>query len=152
MAVTLAWIGDGVPRMEVAHVERQGADIAAEGTQLGATYELRYRLEPDVLALELVGQRSVEVELGDADFFDLGWSPLFNSLPVLRDGLLHGGPARDYVMQWIDVPTLEVSQSTQRYMPLGNGVIRFRAGAFVADIRFDDDGYVVQYPGIGTRL
>jgi hypothetical protein len=152
VAATLAWIGDGAPRMEVARVERNGAMLTAEGTQLGAGYELRYRLASRVLSLELVGERSLEVELGDADFFDLGWSPLFNSLPVLRDDLLRGGPARDYVMRWVDVPTLEVSRSAQRYEPLGGGLVRFSAGGFEADIRFDENGYVVDYPGIGSRV
>ena len=152
MAVTLAWIGDGAPRMEVARVERDGTGLTAEGTQLGATYELRYRLASEVLSLELVGERSLDVELGDADFFDLGWSPLFNSLPVLRDDLLRSGPARDYTMRWVDVPSLEASRSAQQYEPLGNGLVRFRAGAFEADIRFDADGYVVEYPGIGSRV
>src|SRR5581483_10004336 len=115
MPTSLAWIGDAAPRMEVARVERRDRDIAAVGTQLGAVYELRYRLEPDRLALELVGAKAVELTLDDADFFDLGWSPLFNSLPVIRDGLLEPGPARDYVMRWIDVPSLEVSISHQRY-------------------------------------
>lgn len=152
MPVTLAWIGDGAPRMEVAHVERNGTALTAEGTQLGATYELRYRVASDKLRLELVGERPIEIELGDADFFDLGWSPLFNSLPVLRDGLLPRGPAHDYVMRWVDVPSLEVSRSAQRYEPLGDGLVRFRAGAFEADIRFDEDGYVLDYPGIGKRV
>jgi uncharacterized protein len=96
-----------------------------------------------------IGSRTT---LGDADFLDLGWSPLFNSLPVLRDDLLRRGPTHDYVMRWVDVPTLEVSRSQQRYELLGDGLVRFRGGGFTADIRFDDDGYVVHYPGIGTRV
>jgi uncharacterized protein len=149
--VTLAWVGDGAPRMEVAHVEREAGLLTAVGTQLGAAYELRYRLERSTLFLDLVGRRSLELELGDADFFDLGWSPLFNSLPVMRDGLLQIGPPRDYVMRWVDVPTLEVSRSEQRYEPLGDGAVRFSAGQFTADIRFDAEGFVVDYPGIATR-
>lgn len=148
----LAWAGDGAPRMEVAHVERRGFDLTAVGTQLGPTYELRYRLQPGRLSLEVVGQRSVEVELADADFFDLGWSPLFNSLPVIRDELLEGGPARVYEMRWIDVPSLTVSLSEQRYEPLGDGRVRFSAGDFVADIRFDRAGFVLEYPGIAVRV
>jgi hypothetical protein len=149
--ITLAWVGDGAPRMEVAHVELLGNDLAAVGTQLGAAYELRYRLDPDVLRVEVLGGRSLEVALGDADFFDLGWSPLFNSLPVLRDRLLERGPARDYVMQWVDVPSLELSTSEQRYEPLGGGLVRFRSGSFGADIQFDEQGFVVDYPGIARR-
>ena len=137
--------------MEVAHVEAVVPQFVARGTQLGATYELRYRLEHEALHLELVGGPTLDLELDGADFFDLGWSPLFNSLPVVRDGLLEPGPPRDYVMRWVDVPSLEVSLSEQRYEPLGNGVVRFRAGDFVSDISFDSDGFVVSYPGIGAR-
>lgn len=137
--------------MEVAHVERHGAELVAVGTQLGAVYELRYRLEPDLLRLELVGQRSLEVSLDDADFFDLGWSPVFNSLPVIRHRLLESAGARDYVMQWVDVPSLEVTKSVQRYEPLDSGLIRFRSGSFTADIRFDANEFVVDYPGIARR-
>jgi hypothetical protein len=147
----LAWIGDGEPRMEVARVELAGRDLSAVGTQLGTVYELRYRLDGRFLTLEVTGQRSVELELVDADFFDLGFSPLFNSLPVLRDGLLDAGPPRDYVMSWVDVPSLEVSRSEQRYEPLGGGVVRFSAGDFISDIQFDEAGFVVRYPGIATR-
>jgi hypothetical protein len=150
--VTLAWVGDGAPRMEVAHVSRDGRGIVVSGTQLGAAYELRYRLEPGALFLDVVGERSLEVELGDADFYDLGWSPMFNSLPVLRDGLMVAGPPRDYTMRWVDVPSLEVSESRQRYAPLGAGRIRFSAGAFTADIEFDDAGFVTKYPGIALRV
>ncbi len=151
MGTRLAWIGDGAARMEVAHVEQTEPELWATGTQLGATYELRYRLEQGALHLELVGERALELELDGADFFDLGYSPLFNSLPVIRDRLLEPGPPRDYVMRWVDVPSLEVSLSKQRYEPLGNGVVRFRAGDFVSDITFDADGFVLSYPGIGAR-
>jgi hypothetical protein len=146
-----AWIGEGAPRMEVAHVERHGRELTAFGTQVGAVYELRYRLEPQTLSLDLVGERSAEIALGDADFFDLGWSPLFNSLPVIRDGLLRSETPRDYIMRWVDVPSLEVSESRQRYEPLGNARVRFRSGSFSADIQFDGHGFVMSYPGIARR-
>jgi len=137
--------------MEVAHLERRAGGFTAIGTQLGSVYELRYQLNVGRLALDLVGQRSLELDLGDADFFDLGWSPLFNSLPVIRDRLLELGPPRDYVMCWVDVPTLEVMRSEQRYEPLGHGRVRFTAGSFAAEIQFDEDGFVLDYPGIATR-
>lgn len=150
--VTLAWVGDGAHRMEVAHAERRGTELTAVGTQLGAVYELRYWLEPDLLRLELVGHRALEVPLDDADFFDLGWSPLFNSLPVIRDRLLEPGSSRDYVMRWVEVPSLEVTMSNQRYEPLGNRLIRFRSGSFTADIEFDENEFVIDYPGIARRV
>jgi hypothetical protein len=138
--------------MEVAHVEAVAPEFVAHGTQLGAAYELRYRLEQGALQLELVGEQKLELELEGADFFDLGWSPLFNSLPAIRDRLLEPGPPRDYLMRWVEVPSLRVSVSEQRYEPLGNGVVRFRAGDFVSDITFDSDGFVVSYPGIAQLV
>jgi hypothetical protein len=138
--------------MEVAHVITSEPTLRASGTQLGASYELRYWVEPQTLRLDLVGQRQLELSLGDADFFDLGFSPLFNSLPVLRDRLLVGGFPREYLMSWVDVPTLDVHLSEQRYAPLGDGVVRFSAGDFTSDIRFDQAGFVVSYPGIAMRV
>ena len=107
------------PRMEVAHVERHDNGLTALGTQLCAIYELRYRLEPHVLSLERVGERSLDVQLGDADYLDLGWSPLFNSLPVMGDELLELGPPREYKTRRVDVPSLEISISEQLHEPLG---------------------------------
>lgn len=150
--MTLAWMGVGAPRMEIARAERRGRDLVAEGTQLGSSYELRYRLEPGLLALELVGERSLDVDLCGADFFDLGYSPLFNSLPIIRDGLLDAGPARVYVMRWVDVPSLELRRSEQRYEPLGNAVVRFQTEGFTAEIQFDAAGFVLDYPGLAQRV
>ena len=48
-------MGLDAPRMEIARVEVDGADLRAEGTQIGVAYELRYRLEGGALDLETVG-------------------------------------------------------------------------------------------------
>jgi hypothetical protein len=138
--------------MEIARVELSGAEATVAGTQLGVSYELRYALEPGLLTLELVGSRTLEVTLDELDFFDLGLSPLFNSLPVWRDRLLDHGVARDYVMRFVSVPELTVTESEQRYEPLGEGRLRFRSGDFTADLTFDDEGVVVRYEGLAERL
>lgn len=150
--VTVVWRGLDAPRMEIVRVERGGPGLRAVGTQVGATYELRYLLVGDHLSLDLVGERTLEVDLGGRDFFDLGYSPLFNSLPVWRDGLLEEGPTRTYTMRWISVPDLAVDESAQEYDPLGRGAVRFRAGAFAAAISFDADGYVLRYEGLAERV
>ena len=139
--------------MEIAYVELgvRGAPRAS-GTQIGNAYELRYELEPEVLRLEVVGDRRLEVGLEGCDFFDLAYSPLLNSLPVLRDDLLDGGEARDYLMRWVSVPDLETHESRQRYESVGNRTIRFSTDGFVAEIRFDDDGLVRHYEGLAERV
>jgi hypothetical protein len=134
--------------MEIARAELTADGLRARGTQIGVAYELRYELEPGWLRAQIVEGASIEVGLDGSDFFDVGYSPLFNSLPVL-DGLKE---PREFVMAWVDVPSLEVSRSEQRYEPLGHGVVRFSSGSFVADIQFDQDGFVTYYPGLAERL
>jgi uncharacterized protein len=145
---TLVWRGLDAPRMEIAHVRVDGASLFARGTQIGVAYELRYELEPGRLSAEIVGGPRVQLELDDTDFFDLGYSPLFNSLPVLA-GLAE---ASDFVMTWVDVPSLDVTRSEQRYEPLPGGIVRYSSGSFTADIEFDADGFVVHYPGLAERV
>jgi uncharacterized protein len=145
---TVVWAGLDEPRMEIAHVELEGTTLRARGTQIGVAYELRYELEPGRLRAEVVGGASIDVGVGEADFFDLAFSPLFNSLPVL------GGLERasDFVMSFVDVPSLEVERAEQRYEPLGAGRVRFRSGSFTAELEFGEDGLVTFYEGLARRV
>jgi uncharacterized protein len=145
---TLVWRGLDLPLMEIAEAEVTAEGLSARGTQIGVSYELRYELEPGRLQAEVVGGRRIDLGLEGTDFFDLGFSPLFNSLPVLA-GL---DEPTDFVMSFVEVPSLEVSRSDQRYEPLGGGVIRYRSGSFVADITFDADGFVVHYEKLAERV
>jgi len=162
---TCAWRGDGF--FELAFVALREDGLSAHGTQLRSDSRLAYVLETahafvsERLQLELEdagGVRTLDLRRGagvvrdDVLDFDLQDSPLFNSLPVLRDRLLEGGDARAYTMAFVHVPELAVEKSEQRYIPLGSRVVRFRAGEFTADIEFDADGFVVRYPGIGERV
>jgi hypothetical protein len=90
--------------------------------------------------------------LADALDCDLGSSPLFNSLPVLRHDMQEGGEAVDFVMAWISVPDLEVRRSEQRYTPHGGGRVNYASGDFSADIHFDDHGLVRLYEGFLERV
>ena len=130
--------------MEIARVDGE----RARGTQIGVAYELRYELEPGLLRLEVVDGPTAEIRLNGADFFDLAFSPLFNSLPLWAG--LEG--SRDFTMRFVDVPSLEVSESVQRYEPLGDGRVRFRSGAFEAELEFDDDGIVTWYEGLAELV
>jgi hypothetical protein len=147
--VTGVWRRIDEPGMEIAYIDSLDQ---ARGTQLGLGYELRWELNTTSLAAEVVGQRAIEVELEDADFFDVFASPFFNSLPVARDGLLESGPARDYTMKFVTVPDLHVVPSVQRYEPRGNRVVHFASAGFSAEIEFDTDGFVVLYEGFLERL
>jgi uncharacterized protein len=151
------WAGTpGMFRVEIAHVEHRADGFGAQGTQIAVedeAYELHYEVDEQRLFVEIVGGKSLSVGLEDADFFDLGSSPLFNSFPVIRHGLHRGGEPRDFVMTWVSVPDLAVSRSEQRYDPLGGeGLVRFSTGSFKADIEFDSDGFVLAYPELAERV
>ena len=147
--VTAVWRRIDEPGMEIAYID---ALDRARGTQLGLGYELRWELRETDLSLELVGRRTLEVPLENADFFDVFASPFFNALPVARDGLLEDGPAQTYTMKFVTVPELEVVRSEQRYEPRGNRVVHYSSAGFSADIRFGTDGLVAEYDGFLERL
>jgi hypothetical protein len=89
---------------------------------------------------------------------DLGLSPVTNLMPVLRHGLLGGGGPIELIAAWVSVPDLSVRPDGQRYSYLRSGpdhhVLRYEAtdGTFAADIKVDQEGFVLDYPGIARRL
>jgi hypothetical protein len=148
MRRTLVWRGIDEPRMEIARAELDGGELSANGTMIGAGYELRYELEPGRFQARVVDGPEVDVGLDGTDYFDLNFSPLFNTLPLL-DGLEQ---ATDFVMSFVVVPSLEVVRSEQRYEPLGDGLVRYSSGDFTAEIEFDDDGFVTRYQHLAERV
>jgi hypothetical protein len=93
-------------------------------------------------------------ELAEALDCDLGLSPLTNSMPVLRHDLLRSEGSIDLVLAWVSVPDLAVMVSRQRYTALGDNVVRFESldDTFSADLEFDTDGLILEYPGLARRM
>jgi hypothetical protein len=89
---------------------------------------------------------------------DLAFSPLTNTLPVLRHALHRGGGPLDFLMAWVSVPDLAVTPSPQRYTFVRHDpnarIVRFESldDAFIAHVAFDDDGLVVDYPGLARLV
>ena len=80
-------------------------------------------------------------------------------MPLLREELREGHRSVEFLMAWVSVPDLGVHASPQRYTSLGplpdqRHLIRYESldSDFNADITFDSDGLVVDYPGIGRRI
>ena len=134
--------------MEIARAELDDGALSASGTMIGLSYELRYELEPGRLRARIVDGPEVDVGLEGTDYFDLNVSPLFNTLPVLN-GLEE---ATDFVMTFVRVPSLEVERSEQRYEPLGDRLVRYSSGDFVAEIEFDEDWFVTRYQWLAERV
>ncbi|MFI6759184.1 putative glycolipid-binding domain-containing protein [Micromonospora sp. NPDC050417] len=92
--------------------------------------------------------------LADALDVDLGGAPLFNTLPVRRLGLRTATPGAVHrlTVAWVLVPSLVVVPSEQVYTVLEGGNVRFLDDGFEAELRLDQDGYVVDYPGLAERV
>ena len=101
----------------------------------------------------LPGSESPDLLAGALDI-DLENSPLTNTLPVRRQGLLDRPPgvAHEVEIAFVRLPSLEVVHSVQTYSVLGGGVVDFRSGDFRARLTMDTDGYVIHYPDLAQRV
>ncbi|GIJ03573.1 hypothetical protein Sya03_29250 [Spirilliplanes yamanashiensis] len=100
----------------------------------------------------LPGTEDPDLLFGAFDM-DLTGSPLTNTLPIRRTGLLAAEPgvAHRISVAWVLLPSLEVVQADQIYTAAGPGLVRFANETFSADIEVDDDGFVRHYPGLARR-
>jgi hypothetical protein len=165
-AFALHWTLPAEQRSEIAWIE-PGADrsFRARGRQWCTGedgYLLAYELETssgyvterlevrvaDGPELTLVRGESPELD-GVLDC-DLGFSPLTNAMPVLRDRLHEGGDAREIDVAWVSVPDLTVHRDHQLYEPLGDRRLRFESpdASFERVIALTRDGFVRHYPDI----
>ena len=89
---------------------------------------------------------------------DVAHSPVTNSMPVLRHRMLEHPGSHDFLMAWVSLPDLSFRPSRQRYVSSADVVesrtVRYVSleGTFTADLTFDEDGLVVDYPELGRRL
>jgi hypothetical protein len=96
-------------------------------------------------------------ELDGCTDVDIVSTPFTNTLPIRRLALEEGESA-DIRAAWVDVPSLEVSISNQRYTRLepANGVDRYRfATPDSGDtylLTVDEDGMVIDYERFAERV
>lgn len=95
-------------------------------------------------------------DLAAAADCDLAGCPLTNLMPVRRSGLHHAPGRQDFVMAFVQVPSLRVVAVPQTYehlRPTENGaLVRYSSGTFASDLLLDPDGIVLEYPSLGTRV
>jgi hypothetical protein len=174
MRLFYVWQGLDEWRAESCTVELDEGGLEARGVQIGRGHRLRYELRTDarLITEELLarvhtdaGERSLDLaresdggwrsdgeslpHVQGALDCDLALSPLTNFMPARRLG---EEPA-DHVMAWVDVPSLEVLRSEQRYEPAGPGRVRYVGldHDFTAELVLDEHGFVIHYPGLAGR-
>lgn len=174
-----AWDGSeaGLEHVDVrpadGGLDISGVVIAQEG---GTEFGLSYRLKLDalwhtkevllrttaghVLHLESDGRGHWQENGKDQPALqgcidiDIQATPLTNTLPIRRLDLKEG-ECVDIRLCYISVPDLTVAPADQRYTALRSGALyRFESleSGFTADLPVDEDGFVLDYPGLFKRL
>lgn len=167
----IVWIGLDEPSRESCRIEvgAHGVDVESEITGAGAgSYTLRTTATWQFTDLVVrAGGRELRVrrtdqgwqvdgearpDLDEAREVDISVSPLSNTLPIRRLGL-DVGESADITTAYVRVPQLDVMPDPQRYTRTGRNEYLYesRDSDFRRLVTVDDDGLVVEYPGLFTR-
>ncbi len=85
---------------------------------------------------------------------DIWPTPFTNSFPIHRAPLAVG-ERREFRMAWVAAPALTVQPQAQAYTRLSERLYRFESqdgSGFVVDLPVDEDGVVLDYPGLFKRI
>jgi hypothetical protein len=148
------------------------SDVVPSRTHYRATLDTGWRIRELSIMVENAGQESRSLQLqsdGEGHWrnaagtplpdldgcldIDISATPFTNTLPIRRLAL-QPGQVESIRVLYIHVPTLEIEPWDQRYTGLAPGLVRYEslASGFQRDLTIDDDGLVVDYPDLFTRV
>ena len=93
-------------------------------------------------------------ELDGCVDIDIWPTPFTNIFPVRREPLAVG-ERRQFRMAWVSAPDLTVRPQPQAYTRLADRLYLFESldgGGFSAELPMDEDGIVLDYPGLFRRV
>jgi uncharacterized protein len=100
------------------------------------------------------GSGGTRTDFAGAVDLDLAGSATFNALPVRRLDLHREAGEHTLSVVYVTLPELETSVVRQTYRVVSTGdrpVVEFRSDDFTSELRFDSDGFVIDYPGVAAR-
>ena len=110
----------------------------------------------EVIAHEILVSEGGEWYLDDEEIegvhgcvdMDLNFSPITNVLPLRRLDL-QIGESKSVTAAWLRFPLFELQRLDQTYTRLDESTIKYesRGGEFARDLKINDDGLVLDYPG-----
>jgi hypothetical protein len=86
---------------------------------------------------------------------DVVLSPFFNALPIRRVGLHRHADAVTLPLVYVNLPELTVGPATISYRssdPESGGGIKLISPVANTTIVVDDDGFILDYPGLAERI
>jgi hypothetical protein len=82
---------------------------------------------------------------------DVMLSPFFNTLPIRRLGLNARAESVTVPVLYVSLPDLSVAASREKYTS-AEGAITVKSPAGKAALAVDDNGFVIDYPGLAERI
>lgn len=171
---SIRWRGLAPTSLEHCHIVSTPRDTRIRGTIITPDLGLYYRIKLDdaerVRTLKLESTDGALLELfadGEGNWsddraeplpdlrgcidLDIWPTPLTNSLPIWRCNWADDVPQTIFVA-WVDATTMSLKRAEQTYTRLDATHFRFQSdgGRFDRLLRVDDDGLVVDYPGLFT--
>ena len=86
---------------------------------------------------------------------DVVFSPFFNALPIRRTGLYRRVDSVNLPVVYVNLPELTVKQASISYSSSGEDSgegIKLHSPVAETTITVDQDGFIVDYPGLATRI
>ncbi|MYR07437.1 hypothetical protein GTV32_14485 [Gordonia sp. SID5947] len=94
---------------------------------------------------------TIREDFNGAEDVDLALSPMFNALPIRRHGLQSGAGEIDVPVAYLYLPAGIVEPATLHYTA-SEGSIAVVSPVATSTLTVDDNGFVVDYPGLATRV
>jgi len=90
---------------------------------------------------------------GGALDVDMVLSPFFNALPIRRMGLHKAAESVSVPVVYVYLPSLTVTAAEISYIGSGDGTgIKLKSPVAETTVVVDDDGFIVDYPGLAERI
>ncbi|MFN8071639.1 MAG: putative glycolipid-binding domain-containing protein [Mycobacterium sp.] len=83
---------------------------------------------------------------------DMVLSPFFNALPIRRTGLHTTTDKVTLPVVYVYLPDLTVTAAEISYTGLGGGAIELKSPVAETTVVVDDEGFIVDYPGLAERI
>lgn len=84
---------------------------------------------------------------------DVEFSPFFNALPIRRLGLQQKAASVALPVVYVNVPEMTVAAATVSYASTGSlEEIKLRSPISDTTVSIDEEGFIVDYPGLAERI
>ncbi|OBH48934.1 putative glycolipid-binding domain-containing protein [Mycobacterium mantenii] len=84
---------------------------------------------------------------------DVEFSPFFNALPIRRLGLHERAASVTLPVVYVNVPEMSITADTVSYSSTGGrGEIKLRSPISDTTVSVDEEGFIVDYPGLAERI